>query len=550
MFPANPFLISLLISMVLISCRPMKKQADLILLNGNIRTMDAQLSKVSAMAVRNGKILATGTDQDILQHFSADQILDLKGDFVCPGFYDAHCHFFGYATNVKTMADLREATSPADMVGLLKEYYQHATPAWLCGRGWDQNKWKVKQFPDKKIIDDAFPDIPVVLIRIDGHAVLVNTAAINAIGLTEENIARHEQAFYNNGRFTGIFLEETADLFKAAIPVADKDFLTKCLLDAEQECFSFGLTSVADAGLEQWKINMIDSLQQAGILQMQVYAMLEASEENVQFMKDGKKLRTPSLLVRSVKMYADGALGSRGACLLQPYTDQPDHYGIIVTPPEKLHDICKQAYENGYQVCTHCIGDSAVRMVLGVYKTYLKPGNQRRWRIEHAQCVDEADFELFGKYAIIPSIQSTHATSDMYWAEQRLGSERIRNAYAYKKLLEQNGWIPNGTDFPIEQINPLLTFYAAVSRCDVNGYPPGGFQIEQAFSREEALQSITIWAAKACFEDDIKGSLEKGKLADFVILEQDLLQVPLSGIPECSVKATYLGGKCVFPLTR
>ncbi|HRY32225.1 MAG TPA: amidohydrolase [Bacteroidales bacterium] len=528
----------------------MKKQADLILLNGNIHTVDAQLSLASAMAVRDGMILATGTDQHILQHFSAEQVLDLQGDFVYPGFYDAHCHFFGYATTIKTMADLREAGSPAEMLQLLKSHDSLSSPAWLCGRGWDQNKWKEKQFPSKDMVDAAFPDKPVVLIRIDGHAVLANTAAIRALGLREDNIERPDQALYKNASFTGIFLEETADLFKAAIPVADREFLVKCLLDAEQECFSYGLTTVADAGLEQWKIKLIDSLQQDNVLRMQMYAMLEASEDNLLFMKNRKILKTQSLLVRAVKMYADGALGSRGACLLQAYEDQPGHFGIIVTPPEKLRDICKQAYDNGYQVCTHCIGDSAVRMVLGVYKAFLKPGNEKRWRIEHAQCVDEADFELFGKYNIIPSIQSTHATSDMHWAEQRLGSERIKNAYAYRKLLQQNGWLPNGTDFPIEQINPLLTFYAAFSRRDANGYPAEGFQIDQAFSRQQALQSITIWAAKACFEDDIKGSLEKGKRADFVIMEEDLLTEPLPHIPVLKVKATYLGGKCVFSLTR
>jgi predicted amidohydrolase YtcJ len=291
---------------------------------------------------------------------------------------------------------------------------------------------------------------------------------------------------------------------------------------------------------------MMDSLQKQGKLQARIYAMLNPNESNFEeFMYKGI-YKTDFLNVRSVKLFADGALGSRGAKLIDPYTDEPGNTGILVETPEFLEEISKKAFEHGYQVNVHCIGDSANRLILNIFGNILKEKNDLRWRIEHAQVIDPNDFNLFGKYNIIPSIQTLHATSDMKWAPSRLGAERMKGAYAYKQLLEQNGWLPNGSDFPVEPINPLYGFHAAIARQDASGYPPDGFQIENALTREQALRAMTIWAAKAQFEENEKGSLEKGKFADFVVLEKDIMTINPSEIPTLPVKYTFVNGEKVF----
>jgi predicted amidohydrolase YtcJ len=290
----------------------------------------------------------------------------------------------------------------------------------------------------------------------------------------------------------------------------------------------------------------MEQLQKEKSLKMNVYAMLDPSKENMDFFVKKGIYKTDRMHVCSIKLYADGALGSRGALLLEPYADDPGNSGILVENMDTLKYYCQMAFDNNYQVCTHAIGDSAVRTVLKLYAQYLKQDNDRRWRIEHSQVVDKADVPLFGQYNIVPSVQPVHATSDMYWADERLGPVRVKNAYSYKDLMEQNKWIPFGTDFPIEKVDPLLTFYAAVYRKDVKGYPETGFQIENAVSKEDALRGITIWAAKSCFEDTEKGSLEPGKFSDFVILDKDIMTVPGKDILTTRILSTYIRGEKVY----
>ncbi|NTW23701.1 MAG: amidohydrolase [Lentimicrobium sp.] len=531
--------------MTLSSCRNDKISADLIIRNALIYTADSAFSIHAAMAISKGKILEVGDNDLITNKYESDSVLDAEGKAIYPGFIDAHSHFYGFSL-LSRYADLSEAKSFDHVLEILTKHNENKQSNWITGRGWDQNKWPGHQFPDNKKLNELFPEIPVVLVRVDGHAVLVNDAAIALSGLTTDSITNDKEAVIERGSFTGIFMETLAERFRNLIPEPAGEELFELVDTAAMQCYAVGLTMVTDAGLDARVIDFYDSLQSEDRLQMAIYAMLNPTEANIQrFLKKGI-VRKPKLIVRSVKLYADGALGSRGACLLKPYSDSPGNYGILTITSEDLGRYCVLAYDNNYQVITHAIGDSAVRTVLNVYSNYLLPDNDLRWRIEHAQVVHPEDFKLFGEYSIIPSIQSTHATSDMSWAKQRLGDHRIRNAYAYKKLMDQNGWIPNGTDFPIENISPLLTFYAAVARKDLSGKPGGGFQKENALTRQEAMRSITMWAAKSCYEEDRRGSLEPGKNADFVITDRDIMQIPEREIPQAKVLRTVIDGKTVY----
>jgi predicted amidohydrolase YtcJ len=391
-----------------------------------------------------------------------------------------------------------------------------------------------------------FPNTPVFLMRVDGHAILVNQKTLDLAGITSKTKITGGEVEIKNRKFTGILIDNAKDSVKKLIPEYTLDYKTEALLRGQKNCFEAGLTTVSDAGLEKEKIEMIDSLQKAAQLKMRVYAMITYDDENKKYYFEKGKIKTDRLDVCAFKMYADGALGSRGACLLQPYTDKPGHYGFLLHDIDSFKMAAKEIYDHGFQMCTHAIGDSANRLMLHIYGEVLKEKNDRRWRIEHCQIVNEEDFDLFGKYSIIPSVQPTHATSDMYWAEERLGKERMKECYAYKQMLEQNGMIADGSDFPVESINPLFGFYAAVVRKDQKNYPANGFQMENALSREQALKAMTIWAAYANFEEKEKGSIEKGKLADFVILEDDIMKVAPEKIYSVKVKATYVNGEKVF----
>jgi len=523
----------------------MKTNVDLIINNSIIYCVDKNFQKAQAFAVKNGKILAVGKSENILARYTSAMIIDVKGAFIYPGFIDAHSHFYGYSLGLQQF-DLKGIESFGKILTFLKKGENLFPGSWIVGRGWDQNIWKDRAFPDRTQLDSLFPDRPVVLERVDGHVILVNGAALEKTKMTVQRKFNPAEIEIKNGRLTGILSENAADYIKNSIPLPDKTTLITLLKKAEENCFAVGLTSVTDAGLDYKVVHLIDSIQQTGELKMRIYAMLTPTPENLRNFISKGIYKTSRLNVRSIKIYADGSLGSRTALLKKPYSDQPDKYGILVTQIDSIKEICSIGLKNGYQVNTHAIGDSAVKIVLDIYKEFLKGRNDLRWRIEHSQVADNEDLPLFGRYSIIPSIQATHATSDMKWASDRLGPDRIKNAYAYKKLLDQNGWIPDGTDFPVEKINPLLTFYAATSRKEINGFPEGGFQMENALSRQEALRSITIWAAKGCFEDEEKGSLEPGKEATFVILNKDIMTIPLSEVPRVKVLSTYINGEKVF----
>ena len=396
------------------------------------------------------------------------------------------------------------------------------------------------------MLDELFPDNPVYLIRIDGHAALVNAKALEIAGVNEKTKVVGGNILKKNGKLTGILVDNAMDLVRRKIPKSDRDTKIRALLQAEKNCFEVGLTTVTDAGLHYEDAILIDSLQKEGKLSIRVYVMLVPEKKNIEaFLMKGIYI-TDRLTIRSIKLYADGAMGSYGACLLKPYADSSQNYGMMVNTLDYLTENCKLAKQYGYQVCTHAIGDSANRTILKIYASFLKGKNDLRWRIEHAQVVDSEDFKMFSQYSIIPSVQTTHATSDMYWAGERLGKERIHNAYAYKTLLNQNGWLCNGTDFPVESISPIYSFYAAVARKDLKGYPESGFQIENALSRKEALLAMTLWAARATFDEKVKGSIEVGKVADFVILDKDIMTMPIDNVPNVKIRATFVGGVKVY----
>ncbi|MDI3526006.1 MAG: hypothetical protein PWR03_189 [Tenuifilum sp.] len=525
------------------SCKQRQK-VDLIITNGNIYTVDSSFSVVQSIAVSDGIILATGSNDDILSAYKSEKVIDLDGKFVYPGFIDAHCHFLGYGLNL-THAWLGNAQSWDEVVERLKSHYVANPTEWVQGRGWNQNEWSVKEFPTNDLLNKAFPDTPVFIVRIDGHAAIANEKALKIAGITSQTVVDGGEVLTKDGKPTGVLVDNAMELVRKHIPKPDMKEKTLALINAQKNCFAVGLTGVHDAGLDADEVELIDSLQKEGKLKMRVNAMLNPTDENYEKFISKGVYKTDFLTIRSVKIYADGALGSRGALLLEPYSDDSGNKGIQVVETEKLDSVCAMAYKHGYQVCTHCIGDAAVRLMLDIYSKYLPKGNDLRWRIEHSQIVNPEDLPRYGEYCVVPSIQTTHATSDMFWAVSRLGS-RIKYAYTYHDLLEQNGWLPNGSDFPIEDINPLYGFYAGVARKNLKGEPAEGFQMENALSREEALRAMTIWAAKSCFEENKKGSIEPGKFADFVILDVDLLNCAINEVVNAKVVKTIINGEVVY----
>lgn len=523
-----------------------KRKADLILYNGTVYTVDASFNVVEAVAVRGGIIKAVGTTEDILGDYDAVVKVDLKGKPVYPGFIDAHCHFYGYGIDM-LKCDLYGTTSFDDVLRRVKAFGASNKFEWILGRGWDQNDWEVKEFPSRESLDSLFPHTPVYLMRVDGHAVLCNREALNRAKITASTKINGGEILLKDGQPTGILIDNAVDLVKNIIPEYTEEQRSQALLDAQKNCFAAGLTTVDDAGLGRDTIQLVDKLQKNGKLKMRIYAMIADDERTLDYFFDHGPYKTDRLNVRSVKTYADGALGSRGACLLAPYSDQPGHYGFLLHDLNFYESICERAHDAGFQVCTHAIGDSAVNTMLKIYGEHLGTENDRRWRIEHCQVVQQKDMDEFGKYSIIPSVQPTHATSDMYWAAQRLGPVRIKTAYAYRDLMDNaNNMIVFGTDFPVESINPLYTFYAATERQDLKNFPKNGFQPENAIKKKDALRAMTIWAAYSNFEDEEKGSIEDGKFADLVVLDKDILKIDGKYVPGVKVLATYLNGEKVF----
>jgi len=522
-----------------------KQKIDLILYNGSIYTADNRFSVHQAIAIDKGKVLRTASTSEIKAAFESIKTIDLKGKTVYPGFIDAHCHFTGYALD-QYKADLVGTQSYNEVLERLVRYEKTNQLSWIYGRGWDQNDWTVKEFPTKKELDSLFPNKPVILKRIDGHAILCNSKALKQAGISSKTTVKGGVIVLNNNEPTGILIDNAMQLAERIIPALPENTNINFLQQMQKTCFQNGLTYVVDCGLDAYQLQLLQKMYAQQHLSIGITALLSSDKTTLAKYIDQGPVRKGRLEISGIKIYADGALGSRGACLLQPYSDDMHNHGLLLTDPNDILNIGKKALAHGWQVCTHAIGDSANRIVLQLYAKLLQHTGDKRWRIEHAQVVHPADFHYFGQYHIVPSVQPTHAISDMPWVAERLGDQRLPEAYAYKQLLLQNGWIALGTDFPVEAINPLATFYTAVFRKNKEGQPHDGFLPDNALTREEALKGMTIWAAKSVFREQQKGSLEAGKDADLVILDCDLLHDGPEKILNAKINGTLVKGTIVY----
>ena len=535
------YVLFLFFIVLLTSCNT---RVDFIVHNAKVYTANRDMDVASAFAVKDGKFIAVG-DESLLDEYQTSNLVDAQGLPVYPGFIDAHCHFLSLGLT-QTQVQLEGTKSYEEVIERVKAYADAAESRQvILGRGWDQNDWENKEFPTKDALDRLFPDIPVALRRIDGHALLVNQKALDLAGIDGDTQVPGGTVVTKNGQPTGVLIDTPMELVEAILPKPTLEEKKQALVAAQEIGFKYGLTTVDDAGLNKEDILLIDSLQQTGVLDMRVYAMISNTPDNLDYFLPKGPLVTDRLSVRSVKVYADGALGSRGAALIAPYSDAPNHRGKFITDKDSLKQLAARIAKTKFQMNTHAIGDAANQAVIDVYRDNVRLLRDPRWRVEHAQVLDAPDIEKFST-KIIPSIQPLHATSDMYWAGDRLGEDRLKNAYAYKEQLDYAGIVALGTDFPVEKVNPMLTFYAAISRRDLNGFPEEGFQRENRLSRGSALLGMTRWAAYANFEEKQKGSIEIGKVADFVMLDRDIMEVTHRLIPGARVVATFLNGKIVY----
>ena len=519
-----------------------KKDADLVVINAKIYTADDNNSIAKSIAINKGKILEV-SDKNLNDKYNTNEILDAKDKAMLPGLIDSHCHFYNLGLD-QQVVDLRGTNSFDEIIDRLKIYDLKNDSDVILGRGWDQNDWETKKFPINTLLNENFRNKLVVLERIDGHAYIVNDNALNLAGIDENTLVKGGLVLLKDNKPTGVLIDAPMSMVDQVLPEKTIDEKVKALKKAEEISFSYGLTTVDDAGLNSGIINIIDSLHKINELKIKIYAMVSVSKKNIQEFKKSGKIKTPRLNVRSFKVYGDGALGSRGAALKNPYCDDPHNYGFLRTDLKDLKYYANEIAAMGFQMNTHAIGDSTVSVLLKEYQKVLNDIKDPRWRIEHSQVVDLNEFDLYND-KILPSVQPTHATSDMYWAYDRLG-KRIEGAYAFKDLLSSSKRIALGTDFPVEKVNPFHTFYSSIERKDLNGYPENGFQVENALTREETLKGMTIWGAYFNFEEKEKGSIEKGKYADFVLIDQNIMEINPDKIPHTKVLKTFVNGELVY----
>jgi predicted amidohydrolase YtcJ len=536
------------------------RSTDLVFVNGNIYTMDGRQPRAEALAIRNGRIIAVGSNDDVRRRVSDDaRVRDLKRRTVLPGLIDAHAHVASLGSFGLGCIDLSSARS-FDQVVQMVANKAAKTPAgqWILGGRWDHETWPDKRLPTHEQLSAVTPDNPVWLTRVDGHVGLANAAAMARAGITPDTRAPAGGEILRDadGNPTGLFVDNAEDLITRHIDdaVADAEAL---ILKAQEMCLSAGLTGVHDMGVSPAEIDAYKRLADSGRLKLRVYLLVSAPYAMEYFTKE-RPYVSERVTVRGCKLYVDGAMGSQGAWLLEPYSDRPTdadgrpYTGLNVTPPEDIRKIARHALQHGYQVCTHAIGDRGNRVVLDAYAAALEqaPHADHRFRIEHAQLLAPDDVPRFAQLGVIPSMQPTHCTTDMRWVYARVGRERARGAYAWASLLKTGARIAAGSDFPVESHNPFPGLYAAITRQNAAGEPPGGWHPEQRMTRTEALRAFTLDAAHAAFEEDRKGSLSPGKLADFVIIDRDVMTCEPKRILETRALKTIIGGETVYEASR
>jgi hypothetical protein len=528
--------------------------ADLIVTNARIYTADDARPRVEALAVRGGRIAFIGSAREAeALRGPATRVVDAGGETVIPGMVDAHAHFAGLAETLRSV-DLTGTRSQAEAVARVVARAKTLPPGtWIQGRGWDQNAWGDTRFPTHDPLSAAVPGHPVYLTRVDGHAAWVNAAAMQRAGLTRAARDPDGGRILRDaaGAPTGVLIDRAQGLVTRVIPEPTRAETRQGLTDAMAVMHRWGLTGMHDAGASRALIELYDEMAGAGALPLRLYVMIgDDSASLAHYFAKGPVAgaHDGNLWVRAVKLYADGAMGSRGAALLEPYSDDPNNLGLLLSAPAHIRDVAARGLAAGFQVNTHAIGDRGNRVVLDAYEQALaaRPTANHRFRVEHAQVLHSDDLPRFAQLGVIPSMQASHQTSDMYWVGKRLGPTRTLGAYAWRSLLESGVVIPNGSDFPVEAVNPLISFHAAIARQDARDWPAGGWLPEQRMTREEALKSMTLWPAYAGFQEEELGSLSVGKRADFVILDRDIMRVPAELVLGTRVRSTWLGGREVY----
>jgi len=546
--------ITIVVSSFIMSCAN-QKQADLVIIGGKVATIDEEFSITEAVVAQNNKIIFVGTNEDAKAYIgNKTEVIELNGELVLPGLIDSHGHLTGYGKSLEHI-DLVGTKSYLDIVDLVKDKVKTIKPGeWIRGRGWDQNDWEMKEFPHHKFLSEVTPDNPVILSRIDGHAILVNRMAMEVAGLDKLTPDPDGGKIIRdiNGYPSGIFIDNAEKLITDLVPKYSTENLRNIIQNAAHQCAKYGLTGMGDAGIPISRIDDYKYLIDNNKMPLRINAMLTdtVAIDLKRFFNKNKidSYGNDFLRVKSIKLYADGALGSRGAALLKPYSDDPNNSGLIVTDYSHMLEICKAALEADYQVCTHAIGDKAIRTMLDVYDEALTeyPKLDHRFRIEHTQIVNLDDVQRFAKMGVIPAMQPQHAVSDMPWTENRIGTERVKGAYAFRSFIDDGIIIPCGSDVPVEVPNPMIGIYNAVTRQDENGYPTGGWLPEQKMTIEEVLKGYTIWAAYAAFQENILGSIEVGKYADFTILDNDILSIDPMEILKTKPIYTIVGGEIKY----
>lgn len=530
------------------------RTADLIVVNARVYTVDENRPLVSAIAVRGGRVLFVGSDREARALAGPrTRVIDAAGRTVIPGMVDAHAHLLGLGQALRDV-QLAGSASYEEVIARTVLRARRMQPGeWIVGRGWDQNLWQDKEFPAHEALSRALPNNPVVLTRVDGHAILANAMAMRLARVTAatRDPAGGRIVRAADGSPSGVFVDNAEGLVGRAIPSPSLSQTRDAILAAVAEANRWGLVGIHDAGASRGTIDIYESLAREGRFNLRNYVMISDDSADIRhYLARGPQsgLYDGRVWVKSIKLYSDGALGSRGAALLAPYSDDAGNTGLLVSAPAHIERVATAALRRGFQVNVHAIGDRGNRIVLDAFDAALLklPVAGHRFRVEHAQVIAPADIPRFAALGVIPSMQASHQTSDMRWAEARVGPDRVKGAYAWRSLLNTGVVIPNGSDFPVEEVNPLISFHASVTRQDGTDWPSGGWYAGQVMTRSEALKSMTIWPAYAAFQENTMGSLAPGKYADFVILDRDIMQVPASEILKTHVMSTYIGGQSVY----